>query len=397
MNDVLLIWTESNPSTMEKNHLMLNGLEKSGVKTYALGFCHDKSSIDYFEKTYSSEALYSYEYGSEGTLNQGSNIPSKLFNNFKIMLRYAIKLYQHCRQRTYSAIIIPPQPFELTFPTIIIGKLLRIKIVPNIMEYYPSLPTFHDKKSLLKRLSWKITSKYANAYIVISKFLKEKFTATNKKIFILPAILSVTDHDLDNNRLPINKETAANNKKTSPKLIYTSSLAYSDLLQFCIKALSKINDKTFTLTITGNYPENVKETWLETAKNYGLDGKIIFCGFLSATELHRLQLNSTALLIPLLNSERHCARFPQKVLGYMALGKPIITTHVGEMAEYFIDGKTAIMDATVTPDGLSKKIASILENPELANEIGQNGSIVVKDTFSEVNWGIKLKKFLNRI
>ena len=265
------------------------------------------------------------------------------------------------------------------------------------MEYYPSLPTFHDKKSLLKRLSWKITSKYANAYIVISKFLKEKFATTNKKIFILPAILSVTDHDLNNNRLPINKETAANNKEISPKLIYTSSLAYSDLLQFCIKALSKINDKTFTLTITGNYPENIKETWLETAKNYGLDGKIIFCGFLSATELHRLQLNSTALLIPLLNSERHCARFPQKVLGYMALGKPIITTHVGEMAEYFIDGKTAIMDATVTPDGLSKKIASILENPELANEIGQNGSIVVKDTFSEVNWGIKLKKFLNRI
>ena len=88
MNDVLLIWTESNPSTMEKNHLMLNGLEKSGVKTYALGFCHDKSSIDYFEKTYSSEALYSYEYGSEGTLNQGSNIPSKLFNNFKMLLHF---------------------------------------------------------------------------------------------------------------------------------------------------------------------------------------------------------------------------------------------------------------------------------------------------------------------
>jgi glycosyltransferase involved in cell wall biosynthesis len=389
--------TENNPSTMEKNHLMLNGLEKSGIKTYALGFCHDKSSRDYFEKTYSAEALYSYEYGSEDTLNQGSNIPLKLHNNFKVMIRYFIKLYRHCRQHTYSAIIIPPQPFELTFPTIIIGKLLRVKIVPNLMEYYPSLPNFYDKKSLLKRLSWKIISKYADAYIVISKFLKEKFTASNKKIFILPAILSEANHDPHSNNNLTNEEIVTDSKETHPKLIYTSSLAYNDLLQFCLEALSKIKDRKFTLTITGNYPISVKEKWLETAKNYGLDGKIVFCGFLSTTDLHRLQQNSTALLIPLLNNERHCARFPQKVLGYMAMGKPVITTHIGEIAEYFIDEETAIMDKTVTPDGFSKKIASILENPKLAYKIGQKGSTFVKETFSEEYWGIKLNIFLNRI
>ena len=33
MNNVLLIWTACNPSTIEKNHLILNGLEKNGIKT----------------------------------------------------------------------------------------------------------------------------------------------------------------------------------------------------------------------------------------------------------------------------------------------------------------------------------------------------------------------------
>ncbi len=382
---------------MEKNHFMLNGLEKSDIKTYALGFCHDASSRDYFEKTYSAEALYSYEYGSEGTLNQGSNIPSKLLNNFKVMFRYSIKLYRHCRKHTYFVIIIPPQPFELTFPTIMIGKLLGIKIVPNLMEYYPSLPNFYDKKSLLKRLSWKITSKYADAFIVISKFLKEKFTTTNKKIFILPAILPDNNLDLENNNIHINQKYTADIDDTSSKLIYTSSQAYDDLLQFCMEALSKINHKIFTLTITGNYPEHVKEAWLAMAKNYGLDGKIIFCGFLSTTELHNLQLSSTALLIPLLNNERHCARFPQKVLGYMALGKPIVTTYVGELAEYFTDGKTAVMDTTVTPNGFSEKIASLLDNPDNASEIGCNGSMAVKNTFTNTFWGVKMKEFLSGI
>ena len=55
------------------------------------------------------------------------------------------------------------------------------------------------------------------------------------------------------------------------------------------------------------------------------------------------------------------------------------------------------MDKTVTPDGFSKKITSILESPKLAHKIGQRGSSFVKETFSEIYWGNKLKNFLNKI
>lgn len=395
MNNVLLIWTACNPSTIEKNHLILNGLEKNGIKTYALGFCHDTPTIDHFDKTHSADALYSYEYGSDGVLNKGANIPSKLFNNLLIMLRYSIKLYRCCKKQRFSTIIIPPQPFELTFSTILIGKLLRIKIVPNIMEYYPALPNFYNRKNLLKRLSWKIISKYSDAFIVISKFLKEIFASTNKEVFMLPAILG--ESNLKNGNINITHKQKMTFDDSRPILIYTSSQAYDDLLQFCLEALSKINNKNFTLIITGNYPENVKETWLKVSKNYGLDEKIIFCGFLSSNELDRLQLDSTALLIPLLNNKRHRARFPQKVLGYMALGKPIITTFIGELAEYFVDGETAIMDMSITTNGYAEKIALLLDNPDITNNIGRNGSMVVKDTFSDTFWGMKMKEFISKI
>jgi len=379
MKDVLLIWTDCNPSTMEKNHLMLNGLEKSGIKTYALGFCHGVANKEYFEKAHSGDVLYSYEYGYEGILYQGSNVLSKLFNNLKIMLDYAIRLYRYCRKHKCSAIIVPPQPFELTLPTMLVGKLSGIKIVPNLMEYYPALPDYCKRKKLLWRLSWRMISKYSDAFIVISKFLKEKFDATDKEIFILPAILS-------KNNITNKHGQTENIESTCHKLIYTSSYAYDDLL-----------DKSFILIITGSYPENVKEVWLELIKNYGLDGKVIFSGFLSADELYKLQINSTALLIPLINNEQHCARFPQKVVSYMALGKPIVTTFVGEMAEYFTDGKTAIMDMTATTDGFAEKIVSLLNAPDKASEIGRNGSIAVRNVFSDASWGVKLKEFIIRI
>jgi len=390
MNDVLFIWTDCNPSTMEKNHLMLNGLEKTGTKTYALGFCHSVENKEYFEKAHLGDVLYSYEYGYEGVLYQGGNVLSKLLNNLKIMLDYSIRLYRYCRKHRCSAIIVPPQPFELTLPTMLVGKLSGIKIVPNLMEYYPALPDYYKRKKLLQRLSWRMISKYSDAFIVISKFLKEKFDATDKNIFILPAILSENNITNKHGRIE-------NIESTCPKLIYTSSYAYDDLLQFCMDTLSIIKDKNFTLTITGDYPENVKEVWLEVIKNYGLDGKVIFSGLLSADELYKLQINSTALLIPLINNERHCARFPQKVLSYMALGKPIVTTFVGELAEYFTDGKTVIMDMTATPDGFAEKIVSLLDAPDKASEIGRNGSIAVRNIFSDASWGVKMKEFISQI
>ena len=58
------------------------------------------------------------------------------------------------------------------------------------------------------------------------------------------------------------------------------------------------------------------------------------------------------LLIPLFDDVRSTARFPTKIGEYLASGRPIVTTAVGEMPRYFEDGVTAFISAPDDPQEL---------------------------------------------
>lgn len=395
MKQVLLVWTESNPSTMEKEYLLLNGLEKCGVKSHALGFSHSKSNQLYFENVYAKNALYSYSFGNERSLYQGGNYVAKMYSNLFLLFWFSIKLYKRLRAQTTSVIIIPTNPLEITLPVVILGKIFGVCVVPNIMEYEPALPSFNKKKSIFLRWSWALITKYSDAYIVISRFLEEKMKQlSDKAVFRLPAILPPKDTNKGKSSADSGHTITSTLPDEIPTLIYASSKAYDDLLIFCLDALSQLGDKEFYLAITGEYSGIARQSWMEKAKVMGLAGKVGFTGFLSDDEMYELQMHSKALLMPLLDNERHRARFPQKILGYMRLGKPVITTKVGELGEYFEDKVTVLMDESVTTHGFSEKIRFLLDHPEQADEIGLRGSDYVESRFDEITLGKQLADFL---
>lgn len=383
---------------MEKEFLLLNGLEKCGIKTHAIGFSHSEQNRSYFNKVYAKHALYTYSFGHKRSLYQGDSYIAKMYSNFFLFLWFSVRLYRTLRERPTSVIIIPPDPLELTLPAVILAKIFGIRVVPNIMEYGPALPSFYKKKNILVRWSWELITKYSDAYIVISSFLEEKIRLLSQKpLFRLPAILPPKTTDEGRNltdRGYINSEALFD---SAPILIFTSSQAYDDLLGFCIDALSRLRDRNFHLIITGEYSSDTRTRWIAKAKELGLEGKISFSGFLSDEEMYKLQVRSKALLMPLLNNEQHRARFPQKILGYMRLGKPIITTKVGDLGEYFKDNVSVIMDESASIAGLSEKIGFLLQHPDQATEIGLRGSEYVESKFSYTSLGKELANFLFRL
>ena len=380
---------------MEKEFLMLNGLEQCGVTTHALGFSHSKSNRQYFENVYAKDALYSYTFGNERSLYQGSNYIEKLYSNLYLLFWFSFKLYRQLRMQPTSVIIIPTNPLELTLPAVILGKIFGIRVVPNIMEYEPALPSFHEKKAIFFRWSWALITKYSDAYIVISRFLEDKMKQhSGKAVFRLPAILPPKSNGKEKCSVNGRSRILETLPQGIPTLIFASSGAYDDLLTFCLDALSLLEDKDFYLTITGNYSTVTRQSWLEKTKVLGLAGKVGFTGFLSDDDMYKLQLHSKALLMPLLDNDRHRARFPQKILGYMRLGKPVITTSVGEFGEYFEDKVSVLMDESVTAHGYAENIRFLLDNPDQADEIGLRGSHYVESRFNESTLGKQLADFL---
>lgn len=366
---------------------MTLGLEQAGVDTYSIGFSDTLEQREYLHDVFQNDNEYAYEHGVKRTLYQGKNYFTKILNNLYMAFSLFIRMFSYVSKEKTSYIIIPTQPIEVTLPSLIIGKIFGVDVISNAMEYYPALPAYNVKKNILIRWSWKLVVKYSDSFIVISDFLLEKMNKiTKKKKMILPAILPVSTGN--------EKDAGLENNKDEFLFVYTSSPAYEDLLDFTLESLAKIKGREFILVITGKYTDSALSHWSAKINELHLVDKVEFCGFLSEQDLINIQKKSDALLIPLIDNDRHKARFPQKSLGYMQLGHPIVTTNVGELARYFKDGDTAVMDGSVTTEGFAEKIQSVLDDRVLSRKIGLRGKKYVESYFNAEKWGRELKDFM---
>jgi glycosyltransferase involved in cell wall biosynthesis len=393
MRHVIILWNEANPSTLEKYHLIASGLAESGLKVSVINLSHTEKSYNKFLLLFGNNFKYYFDPGPQGALNNGKYKITKLLNNIRLSSILSIKLLKALFLNNDTTIIIQPAHIEIVMPAIILGKLFKTTLISNIMEYGPALPSF--RKILFHRISWRLILKYSDAYIVISKFLLGKIE-NKKPAFYLPAIidnefLSITD---DEKQGLAESVFNIDNHDDIPFFLFTSSSGYSDLLNFCLESLSLIKDMRFICLITGSYKDEEKTMWLEKIKKFGLKDKVKFTGFLGEKDLLLLQKKSTALLMPLLNTPQHKARFPQKILGYMRLKKPIISTKVGEIEGYFKDNINAFIDETISPAGYAEKINFVLGNAKVVSKVAQNGCRLVKNKFSYLSWGEELKTFI---
>jgi len=72
--------------------------------------------------------------------------------------------------------------------------------------------------------------------------------------------------------------------------------------------------------------------------------------------------------------------------------KPVVATNVGGVPEMMIDNKTGFLVDEGDYQGWIEKLSKILNDKDLAENMGKNGKKFVQDTF---NWDICAKKFLD--
>ncbi len=109
------------------------------------------------------------------------------------------------------------------------------------------------------------------------------------------------------------------------------------------------------------------------ALSQGGNDRIQIMHSLTTEQLNHIFCNSSALLIPLQsNYKPDVARFSQKIAEYLASGKPIVTTNVGEIPIYFEDRKNAYI-TTFDELQFSNILDEILSNTDCANTIGIAG------------------------
>jgi glycosyltransferase involved in cell wall biosynthesis len=74
--------------------------------------------------------------------------------------------------------------------------------------------------------------------------------------------------------------------------------------------------------------------------------------------------------------------FSNSILEYMAAARPVVATNVGGAREAVVEGRTGFLVSSGDHQTMAERIISLLQNPSMAQEMGQLGRQIVEQEFS---------------
>lgn len=125
----------------------------------------------------------------------------------------------------------------------------------------------------------------------------------------------------------------------------------------------------------------------EAVKRSGLEAQVIFAGVVPHERIARYLAVGDVMLAPYteaLGAEPGRAEMASslKVLEYMAAGKPVIVTAIGNRGGFVEDGVTGWVIPDARPETLADAICSALAAPDVGQAMGRQGRLVVERRYS---------------
>jgi glycosyltransferase involved in cell wall biosynthesis len=149
---------------------------------------------------------------------------------------------------------------------------------------------------------------------------------------------------------------------------YIPKKGFSTLVETC----ARMEGKDFECQIIGNGP--LEESLREQATSLGIAQRVLITGPKAENEIKRLLERSRMFVLCCKKTEDGAMdNLPTVIMEAMAAGLPVISTNVAAVSEMIADEETGF----VIPEGdsgvLARKMACLLDDPELAREMGAKG------------------------
>ena len=178
-----------------------------------------------------------------------------------------------------------------------------------------------------------------------------------------------------------------NNENNVPSICHVGGLTYSRGITHLIKAAYKANVK---LILGGKFSPASYETEVKQMPEYS---SVDYRGHLTRDQVLKLYKESTIGAATILNIGQYNTgdNFATKVYEYMSMGLPVIITkypYAEKMIQKYDFGIAVEPDNV---DEIADAIMYLIDNPDKAKEMGENGRRAVLEEF---NWGIEEKILL---
>jgi glycosyltransferase involved in cell wall biosynthesis len=132
-------------------------------------------------------------------------------------------------------------------------------------------------------------------------------------------------------------------------------------------------------------------------EKYHIENNVEFTGFISKDKLRSLLTGASICIINKYPNQQNRYCFSTKLGEYMAAGKPIIITHVGEAVNWLENYKDALIVEPQDIQALTNAIVKLFCNKDLRNAIGNNARETCHQAFDYKCHGRSLKHFLQTL
>ena len=168
---------------------------------------------------------------------------------------------------------------------------------------------------------------------------------------------------------------------------------FLDLLEAFLIVIQKY--KNTILVVSGAVSGSISSEPI--FKNVELKKNIYYTGFISQEELQLQQMSCNILVNPTKNTLESEAAFPTKIGEYFATKRPVVSTSVGDIKNYFESENQLILVEPNSPQALAEGILYLIENKQKAKEIGERGFNWAINNLDHKKNSEKLISFLHRI
>lgn len=227
-----------------------------------------------------------------------------------------------------------------------------------------------NTEKMLIEESWKVVtcSKY------MRKEVNDLFKTSWDKIWEIPNGVNIDQFTFDFNKEEFRRKFADDSEKI---VLYVGRHVYEKGIHILIDAAADIvknySSIKFIISGKGSMTEELKRR----VKEYGLEPKVVFPGYVDDETRNMLFKISDAVVFPSIYEP-----FGIAALEAMAAGCPVVASDVGGLSELIQDRVNGLKFESGSKGNLSRSIIEIIRDKNLANYLSENGLNTVSERYS---------------
>jgi glycosyltransferase involved in cell wall biosynthesis len=276
--------------------------------------------------------------------------------------------------------------YHLHDPELIpIGLLLKLSGKKVIFDAHEDLPKQLLAKPYLNPFSLKILASIVSVFenlvcchfdgiVAATPFIRDKFLKINRCT-------------IDINNFPVTGElyTEISWSDKKNEICYVGGIGSTRGIRETVQAFEYI-DSPARLNLGGRFSEHAVEAEVKNSSGWA---KVNELGFLDRNGVRETLERSVAGLVTLHPIINYLDALPVKMFEYMAAGIPVIASNFPLWKEIVEGSSCGICVDPMNPKAIAEAIDFMVNNPEQAKLMGENGKRAV---YEKYNWGIEKTK-----